>query len=147
MSSNIVIRNIESQDYSDYLSLMKEFHGYDYNISYELFSEVLTSFNQYNFCNIYVLYEKTINKIIGAGSIYKLIKLHNNPVGQIEDVIISEKHRGYGYGKMIIDKLCHIGINKFKCYKIILNCLDKNIKFYEKCGFIVVGNEMKFNPI
>ena len=129
MSSNIVIRNIESQDYSDYLSLMKEFHGYDYNISYELFSEVLTSFNQYNFCNIYVLYEKTINKIIGAGSIYKLIKLHNNPVGQIEDVIISEKHRGYGYGKMIIDKQKAF----FLFYNDVMICTSDSIGvLYEK---------------
>ena len=50
------------------------------------------------------------------------------------DVIISEKYRGLGLGKKIIEELVKIGINEFKCYKIILNCLDKNILFYEKCG-------------
>lgn len=145
MKSNIVIRNLESQDYTDYLSLMREFHGYHYNISQESFTELLNLFNSNNYCNTYVIYENTINKIIGAGSIYKLIKLHNNPVGQIEDVIISDKYRGLGYGKIIINKLCDLGINKFGCYKIILNCLDKNIIFYEKCDFIIAGNEMKFH--
>jgi hypothetical protein len=32
---------------------------------------------------------------------------------------------------MIINKLIEIGKTNFKCYKII-NCFDKNIKFYKK---------------
>jgi glucosamine-phosphate N-acetyltransferase len=28
------------------------------------------------------------------------------------------------------------------CYKIILNCEEKNIKFYEKCGFKYKNVEM-----
>jgi hypothetical protein len=30
-----------------------------------------------------------------------------------------------------------------KCYKIVLNCIDKNEEFYKKCGFQKVGNQMK----
>ena len=36
-------------------------------------------------------------------------------------------------------------INKAKehqVYKIILNCSDENIKFYEKCGFELKSNQM-----
>ena len=85
------------------------------------------------------------NKIIGAGTIFKLIKLHNNPVGQIEDVIITESYRKKKLGKLLIKELVRIAINEFKCYKVILNCLDKNIGFYLKCGFKVVGAEMRIN--
>ena len=143
--SDIVIRIIENSDYNEYLNLMREFHGYNYEISYNDFCNQLQILLENNFCNIFVIYSKKENKLIGAGSIYKLIKLHNNPVGQIEDIIITEKYRGLGYGKILIEKLCEIGLIKFKCYKIILNCLEKNIKFYEKCEFIIAGVEMKLN--
>ena len=143
--SDIVIRIIENNDYNEYLNLMREFHGYNYEISYNDFCNQLQILLENNFCNIFVIYSKKENKLIGAGSIYKLIKLHNNPVGQIEDIIITEKYRGLGYGKILIEKLCEIGVIKFKCYKIILNCLEKNIKFYEKCEFIIAGVEMKLN--
>ena len=33
-------------------------------------------------------FENKENKLIGAGTIFKLEKLHNNSIGQIEDVII-----------------------------------------------------------
>ena len=145
MSDNIVIRSIVQDDYSDYLTLMREFHGYNYEITYDNFCKKMQSMVDNDFCNILVIYSNIERKLLGAGSIYKLVKLHNNSVGQIEDIIITEKYRGFGYGKMLIEKLCHIGLHKFNCYKIILNCLDKNIKFYEKCDFIVAGVEMKLN--
>jgi glucosamine-phosphate N-acetyltransferase len=147
MSDNIVIRTIEPDDYLEYLTLMREFHGYNYEISYDNFCRQLQSMIDNEFCNILVIYSNIERKLIGAGSVYKLVKLHNNSVGQIEDIIITEKYRGFGYGKMLIEKLCHIGLYNFNCYKIILNCLDKNIKFYEKCNFIVAGVEMKLNNV
>ena len=54
---------------------------------------------------------------------------------------ISAEFRGKGYGKMMIEYL----IDKAKenqVYKIILNCSDDNIKFYEKCGFELKSNQM-----
>jgi len=47
-------------------------------------------------------------------------------VGQIEDVIIKKEYCGLGLGKQIIKKLTKIGINKYKCYKIILSCIDRS---------------------
>lgn len=147
MDNDIIIRDIENTDFHDYLTIMKEFHGYDYQISYDKFIEELNFFRVNNNCYILVIYSKNDNKIIGAGSIYKLIKLHNNPIGQIEDVIITEKYRGYGYGKLIINKLTDIGFSKMNCYKVILNCLEKNIPFYKKCNFVITGTQLKFNKI
>ena len=135
MSNNLIVRELESSDYSDYLILMREFHGYNYDISYHSFCEQLKFWTNNNLCNICIVYLKDINTIIGAGSIYKLIKLHNNPVCQIEDVIITEKYRGFGYGKILVDKLCDIGLNKFKCYKVILNCNPNMEQFYNRAGF------------
>lgn len=129
-TKRINMEELKIEDYEEYVKFMYEFT----NIEYEL-KEIPTM--------PYVVVIKIDNKIIGAGSLYKLYKLHNHPVGQIEDVMITEKHRGKGYGKKIIEKLIEIG--KKECYKVILHCLDKNIGFYEKCGFYRNGNEMRMN--
>eukprot|EP01095_Lingulamoeba_sp_RSL-Kostka_P015402 TRINITY_DN707_c0_g1_i2.p1 TRINITY_DN707_c0_g1~~TRINITY_DN707_c0_g1_i2.p1 ORF type:complete len:105 (+),score=13.02 TRINITY_DN707_c0_g1_i2:209-523(+) len=38
------------------------------------------------------------------------------------------------YGIRIIDQLVEIG-HALGCYKIILDCSEKNVTFYNKCGF------------
>lgn len=137
---NIIMRNIEYNDYDKgYMDLMYQFSNYSYPITKDQFKKYLDS--QKN--KIIVLYSNSDNKIIGAGSIFKLEKIHNNPVGFIEDVIISKEYRGNKYGKLLIKKLIDIGKNEYKCYKVVLNCIDYNVGFYEKCGFKKVGCEMK----
>ena len=135
-----IVRDLNINDYNNYLELMYEFTNYRYNISYENYENYLNETN--NIIKILVICLD--NKIIGAGTIFKINKLHNNPIGQIEDVIINNEFRGKGLGKKIIEKLIIIGLDEFKCYKIILNCLEKNIDFYKKCNFEVVGVEMKY---
>lgn len=134
------LRFLLSSDYQNYLDIMFEFTNYRYEISFDEFQKQLDEMN--NLHKIIVLIHN--DKMIGVGSIFKLNKLHNNPVGQIEDVIITKEYRNKGLGRLIIKELINIGINKMGCYKIILNCLDHNVKFYEKCGFQKVGNEMKY---
>jgi glucosamine-phosphate N-acetyltransferase len=140
MNEEYIVKDIEVNDYYDgYLELMYEFTNYKKNIDINFFTNYIKNRN-----NVRIIVLKTgNNKIIGAGTIFNIEKLHNNSIGQIEDVIITEKYRNNGLGKIIINKLIEIGKNEFNCYKIILNCLDKNIEFYKKCDFNVVGVEMK----
>jgi len=139
--NNFIFRNIEYSDFDKgYMDLMYEFTNYNYPITKEEFINFIDTHKNYK---IVVIYSEIEKKIIGAGTIIIVHKIHNNPIGQIEDVIISEKYRKNRLGKQIIEKLIDIGKNEFKCYKIILNCLEKNIKFYENCGFVEVGVEMK----
>ena len=58
-----------------------------------------------------------------------------------EDVVVDEKYRGQSLGKLMINHL----VNKAElldCYKIILDCEEKNKSFYSKCGFKYKGIEM-----
>ena len=55
-------------------------------------------------------------------------------VGHIEDLVVDEKFRGKGYGKILLDYLIKKS-KYFKCYKTILNCKLSNVGFYEKQGF------------
>ena len=133
---DITIRHIDSNDYNGYLELLFELSQYKHNIDKLSFDNLLTNKN----CIILVI--EFDNKIIGAGSLFILNKLHCNPFGQIEDVVIKKEYRHLGLGKKIINQLVSIGKTK-NCYKIVLNCLKNNIEFYNKCGFIEAGFQFK----
>jgi len=81
--------------------------------------------------------------IIGSATILIETKIIHNfgKVAHIEDVIVDNNYRGKGLGKMLINT-CINYAKDHNCYKIILNCNDKNIPFYEKCGFSKKENEM-----
>jgi len=84
------------------------------------------------------------DKLIGTASLIIETKIIHNygKVGMIEDVVITNSCQGKGFGK----KLIHFLINKSnenKCYKTILTCNDKNLKFYQKCT--PENIEIKFN--
>tara|TARA_Y100000816_G_scaffold286143_1_gene266812 strand:+ start:13991 stop:14488 length:498 start_codon:yes stop_codon:yes gene_type:complete len=68
--------------------------------------------------------------------------LHNfGRVAHIEDVTVSQSYRGLGLGKKIINH-CVSYAKTNGCYKIILDCEEKNVEFYKKCGFVVKGAQM-----
>lgn len=131
------IRELNIEDYENYLELMYQFTNYEYKTNLEKFKRKLNNDN----LKVFILINQ--NKIIGSGSIFKLEKLHNNSVGLIEDVIIDENFRGKSYGKKIIQHLKDYGIKNWGCYKVILNCIESNNVFYEKCGFEKCGVQFK----
>jgi glucosamine-phosphate N-acetyltransferase len=136
---SFIFTELSNDDYyNGYLDIMYEFSNYKKNVSYVDFQNYIDN----EHVKILVIYDNN-KRIIGAGTIFKLDKLHNKPVAQIEDVIITEEYRKYGLGKRLIEKLVEIGLENFKCYKVILNCLDKNIGFYEKCDFFIAGQQMR----
>ena len=75
--------------------------------------------------------DKLTNKIIGAGSLIVEPKFIRNAglAGHIEDIVVNEKYRGKHLGLRIIELLQDMGWANH-CYKIILNCNDKNVGFY-----------------
>ena len=135
---------IKAQDINkDYLFLLSQLTCVDY--------ESLNKENIENFINnlnnnhlIYLLKDsKNINKIIGSITIiieHKIIHGFSK-VGHIEDVVVDSNYRGQKLGQKLINYA--VGLCKDNdCYKVILDCSNENIKFYEKCGFELKGNEM-----
>lgn len=61
--------------------------------------------------------------------------------GHIEDVVVDQSLRGYGLGRSLVDFLVDYAHDR-GVYKVILDCSDDNVPFYEKCGFIKKGVEM-----
>lgn len=118
-----MIQPLKYKDQS-YLDLVKKLSKFDFD------------YNQNYNGDIFVI--RNNEKVIAAGTLFILYKLHCNPVGQIEDVIVDEEYRGKGLGKKIVEFLIEYGKKK-GCYKVVLNCNSENIPFYEKCGMIQSG--------
>jgi glucosamine-phosphate N-acetyltransferase len=91
-----------------------------------------------------IVIEDTEKKRIAAtGSIIIEKKfLHRNGLaGHIEDIVVHDDYRGKNFGKWIIEQLKMIG-DRVGTYKIILDCSEKNVPFYIKCGFAQKEVEM-----
>ena len=62
-------------------------------------------------------------------------------VGHIEDIVVSKECRGKHLGQELIAAL--LGLAKAAgCYKVILDCKDRVLPFYEKCGLRYKDNCM-----
>ena len=89
---------------------------------------------------IVVIESITEGRIVAAGTLVLEFKfIHENGlVGHIEDIVVESKQRGNQLGRRIIEQLKGIGMS-LGCYKVILDCAEKNVGFYEKTGFSVKG--------
>lgn len=135
------IRKIEIDDFNkNYIELLSQSYEIsNENITFNNFKEYLDNL-QDNY-NIYVV-EKD-GKIISSITLIIETKIIHNfgKVGHIEDLIVHKDYRNNNIGKI----LCNFCINKSKiynCYKVILNCNNYTIGFYEKINFIKSGNLM-----
>lgn len=74
--------------------------------------------------------------VIGTASVYLYpTYLHGGTwAGHIEDVAVHPVRRGQGVGRALI-AYCLAHCREQGCYKVVLNCSQKNVPFYEKCGF------------
>jgi glucosamine-phosphate N-acetyltransferase len=84
---------------------------------------------------VLVAFDTLENKIVGSGTLVLERKFVHGcgSAGHIEDVVISETRRGQSLGKLLVDALMKEA-REAGCYKVILNCNEKNIAFYERCG-------------
>jgi len=96
--------------------------------------------------NSYIYIAKKGKEIIGTATLLVERKfIHGGgKVGHIEDVAVGKEYEGNGVASNIIDVLIEIAREK-ECYKIILDCKDKLIPFYEKFGFSHSDNCMRLN--
>ena len=92
---------------------------------------------------VFVIEDSGRDKIIASGTLLIEPKLIRNygKVGHIEDIVVSEKMRGFGLGKKMIYYLSDYAKSE-GCYKCILDCSDENVGFYEKCSYVRKGSQM-----
>jgi glucosamine-phosphate N-acetyltransferase len=82
------------------------------------------------------------DEVVGFGTLLVETKIRGGKLGHIEDIVVSRDARGRGLGKKLISELEGIALGQ-DCYKLVLNCSERNIKFYEATGLEVNGVSMQ----
>ena len=93
--------------------------------------------------NVKILVGEKDGKIICTGTLLieeKFIHGCSN-YGHIEDIAVDKSMRRTGIGKQVIHTLLDEA-KKAGCFRVVLDCRDHNVPFYESCGLERVGNEM-----
>lgn len=134
-----MIRKLKLNDYfKNYLDLINNFTKDITKISFIRFKNLFL--NQMINEDIFI-YEEN-NKIIGNIKIIKEQKFHNNfmYILHIEDLIVDKNYRRKGIATKLINYVLKYKTNN--CYKIVLNCNNELLQFYEKFNFNKKGIEM-----
>jgi glucosamine-phosphate N-acetyltransferase len=135
---SFIIRELTKEDFSngffETLSNLTEVGPISSNI--DLAKGVLSIINNNKYCRIVIAEDKQNHQVVGTATLLIEQKfIHNGgKVGHIEDVVTRKGYEGKGIGKEILNELIKIA-KENGCYKIILDCNEKIIKFYEKIGF------------
>ena len=143
---NYTFRLLSKNDYEQYFQLINEFRSTNY--TKEQFVHFLEeneneNENENKNKNIHIWVIEINNELIASGTIlYETKLIHNISLyAHIEDIIVSSKYRKNGYGLILLNEL--VGIcKKNNSYKILLDCQEELIKFYEKSGFKKNGSQM-----
>nr|XP_019009767.1 uncharacterized protein I206_05327 [Kwoniella pini CBS 10737]OCF48548.1 hypothetical protein I206_05327 [Kwoniella pini CBS 10737] len=85
---------------------------------------------------ILVMVDKNTDRLVASGSLLIERKHINNGglAGHIEDIVVSDSMQGKGLGQKLVVGLRDMAI-ELGCYKVILDCKEAKMPFYEKCGF------------
>ncbi|CCK70597.1 glucosamine 6-phosphate N-acetyltransferase KNAG_0E03390 [Huiozyma naganishii CBS 8797] len=146
------IREIELQDYEGVKLTLKNLTVVE-PLTKQSFENVVTFWktqlvrNTIKTYNVYVIVhldnEGREDGIAAVGTLFLEQKLIHGGglVGHIEDISVSENYQGKSLGKHLIAHLSNVGRDA-GCYKVILDCAEKNIGFYEKCGYKRAAIEM-----
>lgn len=104
------------------------------NLSLEEAEKILFDINSQN-GHIYIA-QKNDGEIIGSTTLLveqKFIR-GGGKVGHIEDVATRKGYEKMGIGSAVVKKAIETA-KGMGCYKVILDCADDNIPFYERLGF------------
>lgn len=133
---NYELRLIGKCDYkSQYFSLLRQLTSCnEERITKKVFEDFIDSLHEKH--QIWLIIEKVSQKIVGTGTLFIEQKIIHDmgKVGHIEDIVIDSMCRGVGLGEMLIRHLKNICLNA-GCYKVILDCSDDRMTFYQRCGF------------
>ena len=92
--------------------------------------------------NTFAIVALNKKNVVGYGFAILEFKIRGGIACHIEDIVVKEKYRKFGIGKFIMQKLHNYAKMK-KCFKILLQCKHKNVKFYKNCGYEINGVTMQ----
>ena len=86
--------------------------------------------------HVVVAVDRARGRVVGAATLLEEGKFARGcgRCGHIEDVVVDAAARGQRIGQRLVDHLTAAAAAS-GCYKVILDCAEANVGFYEKCGF------------
>lgn len=129
-----MIRKLELKDLEEVFELLDEL--YENKIEYSIFTQKYKAILKDN--NFYGIVAVENNKVVGvliSRVINRLAKKKN--ILFIDDLIVNEKYRNTGIGKLLIQDATNYAISK-DCGALELTSMIENVnahKFYENNGF------------
>ena len=134
----LLLRAIKKSDLNEnYLSLLDELSLASHEIDLDKTWRIFTDNGDYH-----TLVVEDHGVVTGTASLLIERKIRGRKCGHIEDVVVLRSHRKSGVGRILINGLIKIAEQE-KCYKVILNCSDNNVAFYNKLGFLKIDNGMR----
>ena len=148
MNPGLVIRELELNDYQKgYIELLGNLTQSGY-LPKPIFKRVFQAVGGNPFHFIFVMEDKEKETIVASTTLLLEWKFTHGAcqAGHIEDVVVNPIYQGQGLGRKMIDYiLTFVRETKPECYKVILDCAEKNVGFYEKCGLKKNGVEMRYD--
>jgi len=85
---------------------------------------------------VYVIESESGDRVVASGTLVLERKFTRGcgTCGHIEDVVVDANERGKDLGRVMIEALTKAA-EVCGCYKVILDCSEKNAGFYERCGY------------
>lgn len=144
-SNHILVRELDKADlYNglfESLSNLSDVSGIDQDEALQLLN--LIRMDPYHEIFVAVLGDGSV-----VGSITILIEkkfIRNcGKVGHIEDVVTRKGHEGRGIGSALVRRALEFATTH-NCYKVILDCSEGNVAFYENIGFRRHGVLMRYD--
>lgn len=136
--ANIVVRDLEAGDYNKgYLQLLSQLTkvgDYDEATFLARFEEMRKRSDTYK---VAVIEDLDKQQIIATATLVVELKFIRGcaKCGHIEDVVVDSTYRGLRLGLRVIEALM-AAAQDLGCYKVILDCSEDNVPFYEKCGLV-----------
>tara|TARA_A100001515_G_scaffold129703_2_gene116527 strand:+ start:468 stop:899 length:432 start_codon:yes stop_codon:yes gene_type:complete len=142
-----MIREIRKTDLSNgFFSLLAQLSGEvtSYDVDY-LWNEYTKHSNHITFVDEVKEAGKPARILATSSVIIESKFLHcGSKVGHIEDVVVDKNTRGSGLGQKIVQHCIDYARNA-GCYKVILDCSNKNVPFYINCGMYLSENCMRID--
>jgi len=142
--TEVTIRKIEFADLSngflESLDSLRKASELDPKKAQEILTDIKSKSN-------HVIYVAVLDSlIVGSATIFLEQKfIHNGgKVGHIEDVVVRKNYQRKRIGEKLVNALLEYA-KKNGCYKTILSASDDVVPFYEKLGFNLHSNEMRYD--